>query len=98
MKKSLNCPLCGSKVIHKSEEIAGIFKIETVCGCGLSFVTRHINCVSEQDYRNAWDIHYRKWNTRKSINDLIDIKVYAENIISRIDNHIKENYHDGMAE
>ena len=90
MKKSLTCPLCGTIVKHNSEEIAGIFKIETVCGCGLSFVTRHTNCVNDTDYRNAWDIHYRKWNTRKSMNDLIDIKVYAENIITRIDKYIKE--------
>lgn len=90
MKKSLNCPLCGSKVIHRSEEIAGVFRIETICSCGLSFKTRYTNCKDEYDYRTCWDIHYNKWNTRKSLTDLIDIKVYAENIITRIDKHIKE--------
>ena len=69
------------------------YAIKTKCQCGIEFET-HYTLENDNDLTlkcNAMLDHKRKWNTRPYEKDLIDIKVYAENIVTRCREVQKKN-------
>ena len=84
-----NCPLCngkvGKEVSSQAKSINHVFIIVTDCICGLSFVTNYslADVNNEDEINNAWNKHRKKWNSRQYQKDMVDIGVYAQNILNR---------------
>ena len=80
-----DCPLCGKKVRTQSKYANNVTTVITECECGLTFTTVHpaTDQTQSESIHRAEKNHRRWWNTRQYQRDLIDIGVYARNILER---------------